>query len=525
MSNKDISDYEIEYKKGYDAGYHVGYEIAHKEKAEHEQKELQKIQNNKKKLPIFNTVEILNKSGKHLKKIQMGEPMHEDDNVAYDKQLCLGPIFEKIDKPRIAFGELETTYLNFYHIYNKENKTINGKYTGDVLTIPYDLKNNIKKLEINKILNNLRKDAQYGDLQTLETKTDHSVRKGYDIDLTNQETQKIIEIDNELIENLEKLFCDNMKMYNIKITPYKINIYEKDDFFDPHIDSPEKNLIGTIVFHLHGDYDCMMVENTLWKKEYGNVLMFYTDVVHQVNPVKSHRQTISFKVWNKCETGNYEIKDKELTDNPEYIRIIKEISLLVPKNENFSVLLQNGYTFDNVFVDSNTENIYSLSHNLKGNDQTLHKIAKILDYKIRFVPVIVENRTKIDRYDSTCASDTESEEEWFDDQNNGLGGQGKINIILTKTHALCDGNPDEINNLLNIYTAGKKMLSALYGISHTDAKILHDKLYDFNCNNIFYMGLGFKIGSHKRRNMLIGNQCTGSAKDNVYLNIMMICYK
>ena len=514
--------YDTGFKTGYDTGFKTGYDTGIKETSIDQP--IQQEQKNKIVKPMLNSVAIMNKSGKHLKKIQMGEQIHEDDENSYDKNLCLGPIFKNIHRPRVAFGHVDTAYVNFYYIYKKPKISINLKYESDVLTIPYDINNNTKNQEINEIMKKLRKDAQYGDLESLETKTDKKIRKGYDIDLTNREIQKIIGIENELIRELEKLFSDNMKMYNIMITPYKINIYEKGDFFEPHTDSPEKNLLGTIVFHVSGDYDCMMVENTIWTKDHGNVLMFYTDVLHQVNPVKSNRQTITFKVWSRCDTTN---NNEKLTENPEYRRIIKELAYRVPADENFSVLLQNGYIFDNVFVDTKTENIYqTLTHNLKGNDQTIYDIALILGYNIRFVPVIVENRTKINRHDQTFnESDSDSEAEWVDAENYTLGGQAKIKVIDTYTYSLCEGNPEEINNSLNIYSAGKKMLCALYGISKTEAKILHDKMYDLNISNIYYMGLGYKIGSHKRRNMLIGNQCTGSAKDNVYLNIMMCCYK
>jgi hypothetical protein len=35
------------------------------------------------------------------------------------------------------------------------------------------------------------------------------------------------------------------------------------------------------------------------------------------------------------------------------------------------------------------------------------------------------------------------------------------------------------------------------------------------------MGLGFKVGETDRMSMYIGNQYTGEAKDNIYLNYML----
>jgi hypothetical protein len=80
--------------------------------------------------------------------------------------------------------------------------------------------------------------------------------------------------------------------------PYKINIYEKGDFFKQHQDSSEPSLVATIIYHLSGDTECFVINgNVIWESD-NNVCMFYTDIQHEVRQTLCNRQTITFKVYN-----------------------------------------------------------------------------------------------------------------------------------------------------------------------------------------------------------------------------------
>ena len=147
----------------------------------------------------------------------------------------------------------------------------------------------------------------------------------------------------------------------------------------------------------------------------------------------------------------------------------------------------------------------------------------MLGYKIRFVPVVLEHRYEIDRdhYSYEHLDDST----WIDD-GDSYDGVRKTEIeYYSIEHEPCKGTSDEVRKSIEIYTAGNDMLASLYEIDKNKTEKLHAHLYNSIEPSIYYMGLGYKIGSHERRGMHIGNQCTGCAKDNVYLNIMMVCYR
>jgi hypothetical protein len=524
-----------------------------------------------KKKTTLGVLEVLNKSGKRLSVIRMGKGVNEDEDEQYDRYFCLGSLFEKVNRPQIAFANIRNELLYIVSPSKIQNNTLSDQKDIHV----YTYMNQKERQELNNILKLLRKQAQFGDILAQETRTDPTIRKGYDIDLTDPIIKQIIHFGYRIEEDLADLFSEKMKIYDVRVTPYKINIYEKGDFFNEHFDTPEKNLIGTIIIHVDGDYNCMTIENVLWdsmtlndvlwEQNLGNVLMFYTDVLHKVNPVPSYRQTITFKVWSKCVSNNKEFIDQIQNNNeitPLYKEIIDEMSHRINLNENFSVLLQNGYMFDNVITvnnnydsdsESDLENVQNIAkrptesknnndakdsmqeftqdfmengitynylpNNLKGNDLLFYNIVRILGYKIRFVPVVLEQEHDINRDDYDYPAPSKC---WIDDEKRGLT---KTRLQKPKNIG-CSGTSDEISASLSIYSAGEDMLATLYEIEKRKAMRLHSQLYDSLVGtNIYYLGLGKKIGYHHCRNLYTGNQYTGAAKYNIYLNILMVCYK
>jgi len=344
---------------------------------------------------------------------------------------------------------------------------------------------------------------------------------GCDIDLCDEKNKRIVNV--SITHRLHEIFCENMNIHNIKIVPYKINIYEKGDFFVEHVDSPEKDLLATIVVHVCGNYECMYIDEELWYDYDGDIAMFYTDVKHEIKPVANYRQTITFKVYSTP------VVYKSL-DNEHHDKIVdRMIDHKFNVDEDFCVLLQNGYMFYNIGDDIG--NVYN---NLKGNDKTLYEIMKKLGYNIRFVPVVVKSSQNIDR-DSRYCDDSEHIMDEGEDHNNGVSKVLHIGMNKKK----CTGTIDDIENEINIYTLCNEFLIMLYDIKDDNdkdddnisknlikkSKKKHDELYENVCALIYYLGLGTEIGELSRRNVYIGNQCTGSFIENIYLNFLMVCEK
>ena len=97
-------------------------------------------------------------------------------------------------------------------------------------------------------------------MEKQKTRVDETVRKGFDICVDNEN----LKVSSYLIQKIKELFVRDMGVENIEIVPYKLNIYEKGDFFAEHRDTPEDRLIATVVLHITGDYSCMEVDGKKW---------------------------------------------------------------------------------------------------------------------------------------------------------------------------------------------------------------------------------------------------------------------
>jgi len=147
--------------------------------------------------------------------------------------------------------------------------------------------------------------ATYGDMKTHETKTNDHVRRGKDISADE------FKIPQPIIRNLEDEWEYNMGD-KVRIEYYKINLYEKGDFFVKHKDSPSKNLIGTLLYSLQQDENENRKLNNVfyvhdstgkihcWNEHYP-FIGFYGNLIHEVKPVVTNRVTIAFKVYSDNE--------------------------------------------------------------------------------------------------------------------------------------------------------------------------------------------------------------------------------
>lgn len=317
------------------------------------------------------------------------------------------------------------------------------------------------------IFGKLAEQACFGDVEKCETLIDENVRKGRDIP-----TEKL-RFDPSLITSLTSLFKKNFRVNNIRVIPYKVNYYGHGDFFLPHRDHPEPNLISTIIFHVEGDTKAFSIDGVQWDARQNNVCMFFTDVLHEVKPVDNHRETITFKVYTTFDTG--------LCENLSPIE--RGIIGRVPTN-TFGIVLQNGYTMKD--------------DNYKGVDKEIYDILIKLGRTFSTVPIVVTETTRFD----------EDSEKFYDAYDE--------DCYLT-----CVGeDPISVKGSLK-YEEIVEWTSQIHGV-HLEVWNMKNYPNPVKPMNVYYLGKGFKIGERATHNLHIGNQSSGTLVDNVYLNKMFV---
>lgn len=298
--------------------------------------------------------------------------------------------------------------------------------------------------------------AAFGDVALSETRVDPTVRKGFDVAITSTKPGVVISDDN--IQTLTKLFTTMTGIGSVTVVPYKVNIYQPGDFFTVHRDSPEDRLLATMIWQVAGNSRDMVIDGKPW--EYGDVAVFFTDVLHEVKPVTKYRETISFKVYRK---GNVALNPH---DTPEF----QLLDQVIPKYQH-GVLLQSGYmvaTADNPV--------------LKGVDQLVYEYYQQRNRVVKFAPVVVKCESFVDDYAHSHDDD--------------------LQIILC-------GDPHPGDD-----TDKEPLAIEVYNMAATDDPVPYMP--------VFWLGPGFKIGECVHHNINIGNQSTGKVIEDVYTNVMMV---
>lgn len=160
----------------------------------------------------------------------------------------------------------------------------------------------------------------YGDMETLTTKYDDSVRKALEIHI--DKVQNVFGFQDGLIS----LFHPD----SVKIKPYKFTIYEEGGFFSKHTDSCNgPDMLGTIVMMMNpaeegGEFYVKDKCIPLDKK--GSWVFLYGDLEHEVKPVtKGTRVALTFKVFAKEAERLKKMARKTYDDKIEdLIKMIKD---------------------------------------------------------------------------------------------------------------------------------------------------------------------------------------------------------
>jgi len=138
----------------------------------------------------------------------------------------------------------------------------------------------------------------FGNVKTLETEINVDVRNAREINSSE------FTVGQKLIKRVEGLWSMHFLPERVCAVPYKIHIYGPEGQFKPHMDTPEKNLVGTFLVGL-GDTTRPGQHLVLnGSKRYGSPakywVAFYPDIPHEVTRIVSgYRAVIAFKIFRR----------------------------------------------------------------------------------------------------------------------------------------------------------------------------------------------------------------------------------
>ncbi|OSX57111.1 hypothetical protein POSPLADRAFT_1112134, partial [Postia placenta MAD-698-R-SB12] len=189
----------------------------------------------------------------------------------------------------------------------------------------------------------------------------------------------------------DDLLDDDYEERGIRAEMYKLNVYGKDSFFKPHVDTPRgQSMFGTLVIVFPPPHDggslILRHHDEEWTFDSGRMLseqqepslayvMFFSDVEHEVMPVKSgYRVTVTYNLYFSqdrypapsatplMDTSALELKTvfQTLLDDPTFL----------PQGGRIAFALSHRYPIDVV-----KQSIDTVARHLKGRDAKLRKIC------------------------------------------------------------------------------------------------------------------------------------------------------
>lgn len=265
----------------------------------------------------------------------------------------------------------EASKTNFHHIFEPKPFNINifDKYEKSCALEQSDM----------KLLYENAKDAGFGDMLKLETVVDKEVRDARHIN--------DFDVGEEISKQIKQEWAKHLYPKKVKVKPYKINIYNEKGYFNEHVDTPEKNLIGTAIVSLWDKYisyiptlkirDKIGNEKIKWDPSELSCIMFYSDCPHKVKTKKgykgeAYRTTLTFKIYSDED----EISDFKKEDEIKEDKINKTIEVLKVFEDStpFGFLLGYNYSLE--------------TETLKGADLIIVEALKRMGKKITIIPVI-----------------------------------------------------------------------------------------------------------------------------------------
>jgi hypothetical protein len=139
--------------------------------------------------------------------------------------------------------------------------------------------------------------SSYGDVRTQTTVLNKDVRDA--VEFTAEE----FSVSPELIAYVETVWATHFFPTKVRAEAYKINVYGPGGHFQPHKDTPAKDLVGTVLLGLGDTSDGhLKLEADTSKARVGCVAAFFPSVVHSVAKVsQGYRATLALKVYRTEE--------------------------------------------------------------------------------------------------------------------------------------------------------------------------------------------------------------------------------
>jgi hypothetical protein len=176
--------------------------------------------------------------------------------------------------------------------------------------------------------------APFGDLETLQTKFDPHIRAAREIPAEYFQLDvgpASAERHTSICEVIREQWCSHFFPNQfIRVIPYKLHIYGPDDHFEPHRDTADLDLVGTVLLNLcmpakGGRLQLLQVNPSSKKEEKDDddrfrILVedgggqttkqgwtgFFPDVLHRVTRVEvGYRMTLSFKIYAGIQNVNF----------------------------------------------------------------------------------------------------------------------------------------------------------------------------------------------------------------------------
>ncbi len=293
-------------------------------------------------------------------------------------------------------GTLETTS----ELVSKISKSLKSKYyhtcqvQGEITIGDYTGKLDIGGENLQTLFDGAEA-APYGDLNTLETVVNEEVRMARDI--------KDFTVGSDIIKQIQTNWKESgLYPPNVKVVPYKINLYGKDGHFDLHQDTPGKDMVGTALVALSDNcynggalkvWNTNKTENKDWYCRPKSCIMFYTDCPHQVSKLQiGIRATVAFKIYH----------DRSMSlscDGPEQLMVdqvvghIQTLESHLGKTNGYGFVLGHGYSLHTA--------------TLKGSDQIITNALNQLGRNYTIVPIV--HRWNVFSFHGECGDEEDEE--------------------------------------------------------------------------------------------------------------------
>lgn len=277
--------------------------------------------------------------------------LEDNSYISFNKKLL--NMKNSIKICQVAYG----SNLDFQILFKHNNTLINISNIND---------------SIIQSLYDIAKDSPFGNLKTLKTEYDKNIRSAKEL-LYNDDFY----IYYPLIEFIKNIWKKKFHK-NVIVEPYKINIYDVGNGFTWHVDTPNKNLIGTFIIGLcncfeGGEFKIKTINDNnqfqlycekQWDGMQGSWITFYSDLQHMVMPIiKGYRATLTFKIYQTDD--NIEMISRFNTKEYEFLK----------DNVSYGLLLSHLYSLD--------------TKELKGIDKYIYDILIFMGAKIDIISVVV----------------------------------------------------------------------------------------------------------------------------------------